>query len=372
MTKKKWPNYLLLLISVGVSILLVEWACGYFYKHLPEKFNNGKRMVEIYRGNQPAIKSKIESHPYLLYQNTKNFHSLGFQQHNSLRYRNQAFSLEKPKEQVRILALGGSTTYMYPYIPNPEQCWTGQLEAILKEEIDSQTLVINGGISFGTSAELLSSYVFRHQYLKPDSLILHTGGNDIASLMFENYDPEYTHFRAAGSGLHPRKFEGTLLRKSRFFRLFYAYWLNTTESVYQAIPLPFDQLDREEVFKRVENNESPGFRRNLETLIQLAQKQGTQVVLFGYLQARAEDLAKNVPVLKGLEPALVVGLEKHYAIMQELSKKYNIPFIIPEQDLFEDEWFLDNCHLNEEGDSVKGQILFDHFLSHHHQYFPNS
>lgn len=357
----KISNSKLLLISILVCVLLLEVFSAIIFNSLPEYFNNGKRIVEIYLGNEPEIKSKIEPHPYLLYQTTKYFSGKGFSQHNSLRYRNEEFDFEKDSSVTRILALGGSTTYMFPYVPNPKDTWVSQLESRLNEPKKGKFQVINAGLSYATTAELLASYVFRHQFLKPDILIIHTGGNDITPLFYENYNSEYTHFRASGSGLKPRKFENFILKISATIRLFYTIWLNTQETVYQSQPYTLDLVDREKALERVKQNESLGFRRNLETLVKMAKNDGVKVLLFGFLQAREENLATNKPVLKGLEKVYSIGLKKHYKIMKEISQKYEVPFVIPKQDLFEDSWFLDNCHLNEKGEKVKAEILFEYF-----------
>lgn len=355
-------NSKLLLTSILISIFLLEIASLVIYEFLPEHFNNGKRIVEIYLGKEPKIQGKIDPHPYLLYQTTKNFSGKGFLQHNSLGYRNDEFEIEKDTSVTRILALGGSTTYMYPYIPNPKNTWVGVLERKLNEQGKGKFQVINAGLSYATTAELLASYVFRHQYLKPDILIIHTGGNDITPLFYENYNAEYTHFRASGNGLKPRKLEKYFLKISAAIRLFYTIWLNTQETVYQSQPYTLDLVDRRRALERVKQNESLGFRRNLETLVKMAKNDGLKVVIFGFLQAKEENFATRKPALEGLERAYSIGLKKHYKIMEEIAQKFEIPFIIPQQELFDDSWFLDNCHLNEKGEEVKAKILFDNYF----------
>jgi lysophospholipase L1-like esterase len=367
--KKSSVNVGLLAISIFVSLVLLELLTGYIYERLPERFNNGKRLVEIYIGNNSSILGSIEQHPYLLYQNTRNYHADGFKQNNSYGYRGKEFDLEKMDTSIRILALGGSTTYMYPYIKNPNNTWVSQLEAILKEKISPNIETINAGLSSATTAELLSSYVFRHKYLKPDILIIHTGGNDVVPLLFENYNPEYTHYRAAGSGHKPRRFESKLLSKSNLFKLFYSIWLNWNHSVYQEQPYALSLIDRENALDMVKKNNSSGFRRNLDTLIKIAKSDNVKVVLFAFLQAREENLTRNRKDIKGLEKAAIEGLDKHYRIMKDLADKYDIPLIIPAQSLFDDSWFIDNCHLNEQGEYMKATILSNHFINSKKIYF---
>lgn len=47
--------------------------------------------------------------------------------------------------------------------------------------------------------EVLGGYVFRHRYLKPDIVIVHEGGNDVMAMLFDHYNPAYTHLRAHGT-----------------------------------------------------------------------------------------------------------------------------------------------------------------------------
>lgn len=83
------------------------------------------------------------------------------------------------------------------------------------------------------------------------------------------------------------------------------------------------------------------------------------MILFGFLQARKQYLSRNRPDLKGLEEAWIIEVEKHNKIMKRLSKKYNVAFIRPDQSLFNDAWFFDNCHFNEQGEAVKAAICIN-------------
>lgn len=366
--KQLFYNIGLASISIIISVAMLELLSGLLWDKLPERYNNGKGQVEIYLENNPSIQNSINSHPYLLYNLSKNFQDKGYLQHNSLGYRGAEFQFNKPESITRILAIGGSTTYMYPYIIDPEKTWVSQLEHKLNLNFNKNIEVINGGLPYATTAELLSAYVFRNKYLNPDILIIHTGGNDIAPLLFDNYDPEYTHFRSHGSGIIPRPFETTIL-KSKFFRVVYAVWLNGNETVYGSQPHNFGLIDRNEAVKMINENDSEGFARNLETLVKIAKHDGIKVVLFGFIQARKSNLSRNRGDLLGLEDAFIAGLEKHYQIMDHISKKYEIPFIIPDQEMFDDSWFIDNCHLNEEGEKKKAFILYQHLKDFQHYYF---
>lgn len=353
-----------LLFLIIVLIAIAEVAAGIVFEHLPgARLQNGKGIVKLYLYGEKGADPSIIPHPYMLYANAPNLVAFGFKQHNSLGYRNEEFTVEKPPGTIRILAIGGSTTHMWPYIKNPKDTWVALLEEKLRRASDKKIQVVNAGLPNATTAELLAGYVFRHRFLKPDLVIIHTGFNDVDALYFENYNPEYTHLRAHGSGRSPRKGE-LLLLNSNIMKVVYAFWLSDMKSVYQGTPKPFSVLPHSEVYERVLETDPEGFKRNLDYLIKLIKGDGAGVVLLGYLQPRKELISKGMPSLAGLEDAEIAGVQKHFAIMESLSEKYDVPFFKFDRGLFKDEWFQDNCHFNEEGEKMKASVVFDFFQKH--------
>jgi lysophospholipase L1-like esterase len=351
------------LANVVVFVFLViflEILSAIIYKNLPKRYNNGKRIVEFnVTGVKIDTNSSIIPHPYLLYANKPNYYIAGIRQTNGLGYRaKKDFAVRKDPRKVRILALGGSTTYGF-LNPDADRTWPAVLEKKLRERFGDRVEVINAGLNFGTSAELLAGYVFRHKYLYPEIIIFHEGGNDSSAVVFPEYNPEYTHLRAHGKSESLRPGEKWLLRFYSM-RLLYTFWLNQEETVYVATPFTFDKLSRSEVKPRVQDESNyEGFRRNLDTLIKLAKAENSDVVLFGFLHAKRENFARNLKVLDGLEDSLIYAIDKDNRIMMNLADKYGLLYIQPDQCLFKDEWFLDSCHLTNEGEVVKARLVFE-------------
>ena len=60
---------------------------------------------------------------------------------------------------------------MWPYVKNRDDTWVARLEAKLQAISNKRVQVINAEINYGTSAEALAGYVFRHRFLQPDIVI---------------------------------------------------------------------------------------------------------------------------------------------------------------------------------------------------------
>ena len=60
-------------------------------------------------------------------------------------------------------------------IDDPDSAWPAKLESLLNDHfIYDNIQVINAGILYGTTAELLSHYIYKNRFLKPDIVIIHT------------------------------------------------------------------------------------------------------------------------------------------------------------------------------------------------------
>lgn len=357
---KRYPNYLFNLILFAVSWFFLEGISYLIYENLPPHFANGKRQVQQVLGRTPDDSQRsILPHPYLLYANNP-CHWDSVQQHNAWGYRNESVAFEKPANTLRILVLGGSTTYGY-LNRDPSLTWPSLLENKLKLHYGQNVEVINGGLNYATSAELLAAYSFRHRYLRPDWVILHLGGNDAAATLFPYYDPEYTHFRAAGKQTSIRPGERQLLR-SNVIKVFYSLWLNSLETVYESQPGDFAQLNAQGVAERVKRSDHyAGFARNVDLLLQLAKQDGSQVMTMGFLHASRDQIQLMRPDLAHIVDEFMFAVVENKRILQALSHMYGIPYIDPDQAYFADRLFYDYCHLKPEGEALKAQLVFDHF-----------
>tara|TARA_B100000768_G_C11281133_1_gene378670 strand:+ start:2122 stop:3222 length:1101 start_codon:yes stop_codon:yes gene_type:complete len=295
--------------------------------------------------------------PYSLYWNNPNFLDADFgKQYDKYGYRSDEADISN-KDLVKILVLGGSTTNMWPYIKDKNKIWTSLLEQKLEQYLNKNIVIINAGLPYGTSAEALAHYSMNAKYLKPNITIYHGGGNDTMPLLFPNYKTDYSHVRWSTTGLMLRPQFKVILEKSYFLKLLYSVIF--TGNVYNGSP-DFQGLNLNEVDKRVLNTESQAFRGNINMLAAENTRLGALTVFVGFLQAKKENLTKNRPDLIGLENSLILGAEKHDVIMKDISEyNSNVSFLKLDQSKFEDDWFQDNCHLNEAGEVEKAKQIFE-------------
>ena len=334
----------------------------------------GKKNIDIFMGNVDInIALNEKPHPYMLWVNTPNYvNQRGIQETNNLGYRNKDdFDLFHEPDTLRILALGGSTTWGY-LLDKPEYAWPSQLQNILNNKLVSnisykRVQVINGGLNYGTSAELLLHYLFRDRYLTPDIVIIHTGGNDIAPLLYHNYKPDYSDFRPGwNSPVHRlRKGETFLIKHSNIIKLFYAFWLG------DSVALPYVnkqakslKLTEDYYVQNAIKNVPVGFERNLDLLLRNIIADGAVPVLFPFVLSSDRifnnlepEAAKRADYTKKIRKASAIALEKNKEVMIKLSEKYQVPLFDLPVDRIAVEYFLDHCHLSKEGENLKATFL---------------
>jgi lysophospholipase L1-like esterase len=377
------------LVTMGRSVglyavwlaLFVLLLAGFdvVFGHLYDRYvsSYGQRNISILLGEVDVSKLLRERpHPYLLWENTPGYASSnGIRQTNNLGYRNSnEFTIAKSARTFRVLTLGGSTTYGY-LLDNPDDAWPAQLEVLLNSKLNKDAPdasfdrieVINGGLNYATSAEQLLHYLYRDRYLKPDLVIIHTGGNDAAPLLFEEYTPDYVKFRPGWTAtLHRlRKGERVAIEHSNIVKMLYAVWLN------DSIALPYinkqaQSFDKSEEYyiRNATMNEPIGFQRNVHLLLRNIVADGAMPVVFPFVLASDEqfnafgpEAAKRAAYTKMIRQGTIIALNKHMEIMKGLADEFSVPFVKLSPTQIPIEHFLDHCHLSRDGEGVKAAFL---------------
>lgn len=358
--------------SVIVAIVLLEAASAFLYSRL--ELEIGKSNVRAFAGEESQRDTlKWAMHPHMLYVNNPSYvDEQGRKQHTAGGYRClHEIEVEKTENTVRILVLGGSTTYGTG-VDRPEEAWPHKLEEGVRAmcqgaELPVEVEVVNAGLPWATSAELLSHYLYRHRYLNPDIVVIHSGGNDCDPLLEDRYNPEYTHWRPGWGGFShaPRWGERTMIRMSHTVRLIYAKWTNDAVST-PTLATHRDLSSPPAVFEhRASTNNPVGFRRNLDLLLRNIQQDGAHVLLFPFVMARDTDVLpieaqEEIVRLHGRRHSgMSIALEKNLSVMRDIASQRNVPILELDWKQLPAEQFVDHTHLKEAGHTIKAGFLAD-------------
>lgn len=376
----KAAGYLLLAGVIIVCIVILEVVSGILLANpglearktlLKVLLDPDSRLPAVINDKQD---SKISPHPYLLYQTTPGYGvqqggegGTTVRQHNALGYRSDEVAVEKAPGVFRIMTLGGSTTYGVA-IKNYQDTWPHLLQKILNEDPPAgydSVEVLNAGLSGYTTAEIMSAWMFRHQYMDVDLVLIHTGGNDVYPLLYPDYDPEYRHYRARGLSLI-LPMQDTLrylVEISNTVELLTMALVPTGAlyPVYVSSPYTVQMLDPAETLQRVMNTYPEGFARNLSTLVRAIKGDGTPVAMMSFVQATDDWIEEMDAGQRGRVDSISLGLEKNREVMRSIAAAHQVPYIEPTHMDFPNEMFIDYCHLRNEGQIAKAE-MFAEFL----------
>ena len=149
----------------------------------------------------------------------------------------------KEKGTFRILCVGGSTTWG-DGVSWGRQSYPAQLEKYLNNN-GYNVNIVNSGVPYYTSAEVLTSLCFRGIYTKPDLVLIHTGGNDMGPLCspFE-YKSDYSHWRQVGGIISDKVFTEYYYKfPFSTFRLFLIYYLKPGTGNSVGVQISYPKLE---------------------------------------------------------------------------------------------------------------------------------
>jgi len=295
------------------------------------------------------------------YMPTPNQMTGGELNHNQDGYRGEAVSFYKKEGISRILFLGGSTTYSVS-VTDVDSTFPAQVKQQLDQLgiIDSNGMplnveVMNGGLPWGTSAELLTHYIFKFKYYHPDLVVIHSGGNDAQAYDYGvfNYQPDYSHWRSAFDFLEKPQSPTRWLYKSRFLGALainsrYKKYFNGTLHVHGGHRMPADWY-RDSLYMSIPDQSA--FYQNISSLVREAKTNGADVLLVPFLYNK-----ENEYVTEEYENGILWNNELLRLISDELDVAYCdiTPAIITNQD-----YWLDDCHLPAAGVKIKATHVAD-------------
>ncbi|UCG69902.1 MAG: SGNH/GDSL hydrolase family protein [Thermoplasmata archaeon] len=111
---------------------------------------------------------------------------------NKWGFRGGEVSIEKPDNTLRVICLGGSTTYD---TVTDGRTWPEKLEAILQKKHPTKKVqVFNFGMNAASLPFNIVQFALLGVHFKPDLVILYAGHNDLwAGIGLKDFRPDYSH-----------------------------------------------------------------------------------------------------------------------------------------------------------------------------------
>lgn len=296
--------------------------------------------------------------PYGLYWNRPQvLDSNGVHQTNERGYRQgpRATAVPKPPGCVRILVLGGSTTFSDRGATAPRDSWPARLETSLQGlGTGGETIeVINAGLNYALSSELLIHFILLGSKLDPDIVIWEGPGNDWLPAASGDYSDDYRVTRSPGSYPQPRFGERAVIRHSYIARLLLAMWLRKTPSTgLIALERPGVDWDDPKTAQAIRSSSFEPFRSNLETLADLCTARRIPLVLVPFIIGSVESQVGHRS--REFFEAQASAIRRLNQIMEDVAAGYGsgVTFLGSAPSL-PDDLFVDGVHLNPEGEDLK-------------------
>lgn len=310
---------------------------------------------------------------YIPYPGYQKYNTL---QHNPDGYRGPRIPLQK-NGKLRVLCLGASTTYGTG-VQLPTETYPAQLQILLTRVLANDSIwsrhytgseVINAGIEAGTSAEMLQQYLFKYRYYKPDIVIVHTGLND-AELLNQhdkNFQLDYTHYRRLQFHLDPLSQPARFLMHSYFvsfvaIRLFFDNFNHFGSTGKSCFTIQQNQtycrwttLNTDTIIKNHSIFFNPYYRNTKTLFTEIVNDSALLLYLPNALNPN-DHYIKNNPGLFNLNQINIQTTQQ----LAALTGGYTIPFTY--QSINNKDCWLDDCHLNAEGEKNKAQIVLPAIL----------
>lgn len=360
--KKPIFYILLLFFWLVLAFIIIELAFRFIV------FRSGSDLQQIYLAiTNPEALVPYSSQPYLNYINTPGLKDkYGNCEINKMGIRYpREIELKKPDSTLRILFLGGSTTF--GEIDEDYDAFPALVEKILKRELISAQSkykdieCLNGGVHGHTTAEILNHFQYKYQYLQPDIVVLHVGVNDAftyAQISGATYQPDYHNSRRVFYDIkRPRGIE-KLFTYSKTYTYFLVntrlqdFMNNTLEKnifyLYTNDKLWFNPGNT-----AIGDTSYNAFYNNVKTIISIANNRNAKVLI-------VPEVIDTTKIPGDLGNRLLGGLQLNKNMLLRIASREKgvVLKLLPESE-FSPLYFeqTDGIHTNEKGECLKADNI---------------
>lgn len=298
--------------------------------------------------------------PYRLKPNFEFISPDGYQKtkHNSSGFRGEAFT-PKSDNTLRILCLGGSTTYGVSVVDNAAT-YPASLNRLLndysRQAGREQVEVFNLGVGGYTSREVLATLKRYALPLEPDIVLIQSGVNDVAPRFYPDFAADYTHFRKPLQSLNVN-FAVRIAYHSHLFII--AGWKlgllkPLTLQSQSQYPLP----PVSEAVANLNRNGTQAYQDNLSEAIDVSRKADVHVWLLTQAHMFGTTFQAPTKEMRLLDDAYHRGMIEHNLLIRELAKNKSVGLIDLENTMPPKRaYFHDPIHMSEEGNQIKAKLI---------------
>lgn len=295
------------------------------------------------------------AHPYNAYALKPGYVRGEFERINSLGFRGEEITADKPVGTYRVVAIGGSTTFGV-YVPWKDS-YPYYLERDLRQRIGQNIEVINAGMTGSTTAESLHRLFTQILPLDPDMIVIYHAYNDLFPRVFNNYTEDYYHWRKSDPNNSPGMTRFYLWRLTLRAINPAAFHENADLQlkVWKTENLP--ESDTERVLN-FDNSNSAAFSRNIDYMITTLTAHGIQPVLATFA------IHPDIWHWNDYFPPYVweEGIRQNNEAIKQLAAKHKLP-LVPFAEAVTGpktrRFYNDSIHMTAEGNVLKAQVFAD-------------
>lgn len=317
---------------------------------------------------------RFQSHRHLGYGLSPGYEA-GANRHNSLGFRGEEVAVEKPAGVTRIVCCGGSTTYGFG-TDDHKLTVPAMLQFGLRQA-GKQVEVVNAGCPGWSTFETLVNFESRVLDLAPDYVVFYHGINDVLASMV--WPKEALRGDQSGWLVRGRRMvEAPLLERSDLARIVMvrAGWIEPHSSMLRVVgdaapsnrTFAFrrqrklqtypDGIFREVPIERMLRENGTGlFRRNLESLIAVAEAYGVEVLLTTF--AYSAEFPGNANIG---HPAVRAAIDAYNDVVRGAAQRHGLGLVDLQPALRAKELFTDGEHFTVAGNVKRTQLLMPYFL----------
>jgi lysophospholipase L1-like esterase len=345
-----------LLMIAGLLGILEALGAAYYYLVLPEQRREVAELALGLRVGGQSHVSRYRPHPYFNHVANPDFaRADGEHPYDPIGIRATSVPLtERRPGTLRVVAMGASTTYGY-YAEDAKDTWPAMLGTALEEDLGVEVEVINAGVPYFTTYEMLGFASMWLPEMKPDLVLLHVGLNDAFAVGYpDEGGPDNTTFRHAWDLRPVPPLARRAMRVSYLARSLGLQWLRRNGYQVGDMSAAIQYRIPDDAEMRANASKATGryFRRNVETLLTLIRHTDATPVLV--------DMPLNPERESGLGAyydAVSEAVRRNNRILAEIGAEQSVPVIDLYSRMRDPRAYVDAAHCTRAGQQQKSWLI---------------